>query len=339
MTGEPPGPFRRTALVTGPTGYIGTRLIPALLGRGYRVTVLTRSRSRLQDRAWRDAVTIVEGDAADDQVTARALKDVNVVYYLIHSMAAGGDFEARDRAIARAFARLAEPAGVSRIVYLGGLNPPGERLSPHLGSRKEVGEILLGGPVPATVLQAGIILGAGSASFEMLRHLTQKLPVMVTPKWLDNSIEPIAIRDVLHYLIASADMPAHVNRAFDIGCGDVLTYREMIQRLARADHRRDRMIATVPVLTPWLASHWVGLVTPVPAAVAKPLVGSLINAVVCREDDITDVVPPPPGGLLGFDAAVALALAPPADGPDQSAAEPERLLASDPPWAHAGRTT
>jgi hypothetical protein len=193
-------------------------------------------------------------------------------------------------------------------VYLGGLHPEGHDLSPHLSSRREVGEILLASGVPTTVLQAAVILGSGSASFEMLRYLTERLPVMITPKWVDSRIQPIAIRDVLHYLVGSADMPAQVSREFDIGGPDVLTYREMIRRYAAVAGLPRRVLVPVRLLTPRLSSHWVGAVTPVPNSLARPLVASLVHEVVCAEHDIARYVPDPPGGLTGFDRAVRLAL-------------------------------
>ncbi len=183
----------------------------------------------------------------------------------------------------------ARPA-YGRIVYLGGLYPQGEELSPHLDSRREVGEILLASGVPTTVLRAAVILGSGSASFEMLRHLTDRLPLMVTPRWLGTRIQPIAVRDVLHYLVGSASMPAEVSRGFDIGGPDVLTYRDMMQRYAAVAGLQPRRIVTLPLLTPSLSSHWVGLVTPVPSSIARPLVDSLIHEVICKEHDIAQYV-------------------------------------------------
>jgi uncharacterized protein YbjT (DUF2867 family) len=189
--------------------------------------------------------------------------------------------------------------------------------------------------VPTAVLQAAIILGSGSASFEMLRHLTTRLPVMVTPKWLDNRIQPIAVRDVLHYLVRAADLPREVNRTFDIGGPEVLTYREMIQRFATIAGLRSRRIVTVPVLTPYLASQWVGFVTPVPTGVAKPLVGSLLHEVVCAEHDLDDLVGPPPHGPLPFDLAVAEAIA--GDDvhprPEPGTVDPAHVTSADPAWA------
>jgi uncharacterized protein YbjT (DUF2867 family) len=295
-------------LVTGVTGYIGGRLVPELLAAGYRVRAMARNPRRLEDRDWYDDVEVVEADAADPHQLAEAMAGVDIAYYLIHALATGHRFESRDRHTARIFGTAAREAQVGRVVYLGGLYPDGEELSPHLDSRREVGEILLASGVPTTVLRAAVILGSGSASFEMLRYLTDRLPVMVTPKWLDTRIQPIAVRDVLHYLVGSATMPAEVNRGFDIGGPDVLTYRQMMQRYAAVGGLKPRRIVTLPLLTPSLSSHWVGLVTPVPSSIARPLVDSLIHEVICKEHDIEQYVADPSPALIGFDRAVELAL-------------------------------
>ena len=297
------------ALVTGATGYIGGRLIPELLDAGYRVRAMARHPERLDGRDWAQRVEVAAADATNPEDLARALTGVDLAYYLIHALGSGPTFEQRDRATARRFAVAAREAGVGRIVYLGGLHPADETLSPHLESRREVGDILLASGVPTTVLQAAVILGSGSASFEMMRYLTERLPAMVAPRWINNRIQPIAVRDVLRYLVGSAAMPADVSRTFDIGGPEVLTYREMMQRYAAVAGLPPRVIRAVPVLTPRLASLWVGLVTPVPAGIAKPLVGSLIHEVVVKEHDIQAFVPHPPDGLVGFDRAVELALA------------------------------
>jgi uncharacterized protein YbjT (DUF2867 family) len=294
-------------LVTGVTGYLGSRLVPRLLVDGHSVRVLTRDRTKLARHAWHDRVEVVEGDASSYDVLTRALDGIDVAYYLLHSMDGRRGFVERDRELATTFGQAAHAAGTTQIVFMSGLHPDGE-LSPHLASRVEVGEILMGSGVPTAVLQAAVILGSGSASFEMLRHLTRRLPVMLTPKWLDNRIQPVAVRDVLHYLAAAVDLPVGTNRTFDVGGPDVLTYREMIQRFARVTGLRKRLIVTVPVLTPGLASLWVGLVTPVSPGLARPLVASLVHEVVCREHDLDDVVGPPPGGPLGYDAAVEAAV-------------------------------
>lgn len=298
-------------LVTGATGYIGGRLVPELLGAGHQVRCLARSPERLRDHPWAPDAEVVRGDVTDAASVARAMEGVDVAYYLVHALGTGKDFEETDRRAARTFAEQARAAGVRRIVYLGGLTPAGvpeHELSPHLRSRAEVGRILLDSPVPATVLRAAVIIGSGSASFEMLRYLTERLPVMVTPSWVHTRIQPVAVRDVLRALVGSALMPPDVNRTFDIGGPDVLTYREMMVRYAQVAGLPRRVILPVPVLTPGLSSHWVGLVTPVPSSIARPLTESLRHEVVCREHDIARYVPDPPGHPIGFDEAVRLAL-------------------------------
>lgn len=295
-------------LVTGVTGYIGGRLVPQLLAAGYRVRAMARHPERLADRPWADDVELVEADANDADQLRRAMDDVDVAYYLVHSLGSGSDFEQLDRYTARTFASSARAAGVSRIVYLGGLYPEGEHLSKHLGSRKEVGDIFLASGVPSVVLKAAVIIGSGSASFEMMRNLTEMLPAMVTPKWVRSRIQPIAVRDVLRYLVGAARLPGGTNRGFDIGGPDVLTYRDMMQGYATIAGLKPRVIVPLPVLTPRLASRWVGLVTPVPKKIAAPLVGSLVHDVVCKESDIRTFVPDPEGGLIGFQESVRLAL-------------------------------
>ena len=309
-TGEDgrPRPDAPLAVVTGVTGYVGGRLVPELLAAGYRVRALARTPERLRGRPWYDDVEVVQADASRSDQIGPALRDATVAYYLVHSLGTGRQFAQRDRATAQTFASAAAEAGVRRVVYLGGLAPDDEQLSAHLASRAEVGEILLASGVPTTVLRAAVILGSGSASFEMMRYLTERLPAMTVPRWVDNRIQPIAIRDVLRYLVAAAAMPPDVNRAFDIGGPDVLTYREMMQRYARVAGLRPRLIVGVGVLTPRLSSLWVSLVTPVPGGLARPLVDSLVHEVVCHEHDIAQYVPDPPGGLVGFERAVRLAL-------------------------------
>jgi uncharacterized protein YbjT (DUF2867 family) len=303
-----PGPL---CLVTGATGYIGGRLVPELLDAGYRVRCLARSPDRLRDHPWAGRAEVVRGDVTDSASVAAALDGVDVAYYLVHALGTGRDFEETDRRAARIFGGRAREAGVRRIVYLGGLTPAGvpeRELSPHLRSRAEVGRILLDSGVPTTVLRAAVVIGSGSVSFEMLRHLTERLPVMVAPRWVHTRIQPVAVRDVLRALVGGAGMPAEVSRAFDIGGPDVLTYRDMMVRYAAVARLPRRVIVPVPVLTPGLSSHWVGLVTPVPASVARPLTESLRHEVVCREHDIVRYVPEPPGRPIGFDEAVRLAL-------------------------------
>ncbi|MEO8107272.1 MAG: SDR family oxidoreductase [Actinomycetes bacterium] len=306
----------RLALVTGATGYIGGRLVPQLLAAGFNVRVLARSPDRLRDRPWAGDIEVVAGDATRSDDVAAAMHGVDVAYYLLHSLVEGDGFDDLEASMAQTFADAALASDVSRIVYLGGLTPSetadADRATPalstHLASRLRVGEILRGSGVPTVELRAAVIIGSGSASFEMLRYLTERLPVMVTPKWVHNRIQPIAIRDVLRYLVASADLSSDVNRAFDIGGPDVLTYADMMRRYAEVAELRRRIIIPVPVLSPTLSSHWVGVVTPVPRAIARPLVASLKHEVFCREHDIADFIPDPDTGLIGFDRAVELAL-------------------------------
>ena len=332
----------RTALVTGATGYIGSRLAPALVAAGWHVRVLTRDESRLDDRVWADQAEVIEGDATNLDDLKRACAGVDVAYYLLHSMDGEGDFVARDRKLAEDFGAAALSQGVGRIVYLSGLHPEDSELSEHLSSRVEVGEILMASGVPTAVLQAAIIIGSGSASFEMLRHLTQRLPVMVAPRWLENRIQPISISDVLHYLVAAAELGPEVNRTFDVGGPDVITYRQMITTYAAEAGIRKPWIQTVPVLTPRLASHWVGLVTPVPTGVAKPLIGSLMHEVVCTESDIDSLVGPPPGGADTFTESLQAVLKQRSDTrtssgrmrrPEPGTVAPAYLTAADPDWA------
>ncbi|WP_051967251.1 SDR family oxidoreductase [Kitasatospora mediocidica] len=298
-------------LVTGASGYIGGRLVPELLAAGFRVRCLVREAGRLRDQPWHDAVETVRGDVTREESLDGAFDGIEVAYYLVHALGTGPSFEARDRHAAQSFGRAAARAGVRRIVYLGGLLPAGvpeDTLSPHLRSRAEVGRILRAAGVPTAELRAAVILGSGSASFEMLRYLTERLPVMVTPSWVHTRIQPIAVRDVLRYLVGAASLPPDVNRSFDLGGPDVLTYREMMLRYAEVARLPRRVILPVPMLTPGLSSHWVGLVTPVPSSLARPLVESLRHEVVCSEHDIARYVPDPPGGPVGFDDAVRLAL-------------------------------
>ena len=328
------------ALVLGATGYIGGRLVPRLLAAGYRVRVLARSPERVATFRWGDAVEVVTGDATDADAVAAAADDVDVLYYLVHSMGAGRDFEEADRAAAENVARAAEAANVRRIVYLGGLHPEDADLSPHLRSRVEVGEVFLRSGVPTLVLQAGVVIGSGSASFEMIRHLTDVLPYMPAPRWVRNRIQPIAVRDVLHYLLGAAHVPADTNRAVDIGGPDVLRYGQMMNGYAVVAGLRQRAIASLPVLTPRLASHWVNLVTPIPAAVARPLVESLQNECIVKEHAIDELVPRPADGLMPYLTAVRLALGREQEDTIETSwrdAEvlgvPSDPLPSDPEWA------
>lgn len=330
-------------LVLGATGYIGGRLVPRLLAGGYRVRVLARDPARLAAFGWGDEVEVVAGSATDAPALADACDDVDVLYYLIHSMGQGKGFEKADLEAAQTVARAAAAASVSRLVYLGGLHPNGVELSPHLRSRVEVGEVFLRSGVPTLELQAGVVIGSGSASFEMIRHLTEVLPYMPAPRWVRNFIQPIAVRDVLYYLLAAARVDPEVNRAVDIGGPDVLRYGQMMNGYAVEAGLPQRPIAPLPVLTPGLASHWVNVVTPVPRSIARPLIASLQHDCVMDDHDIDALIPPPPGGLTPYREAVALALGRvEADTVETSwqdaevSGVPSDPLPSDPDWA--GRT-
>lgn len=308
-------PLRRNAqgqpslcLVTGATGYIGGRLIPELLAAGYRVRVLARNASRISQHTWFDSVEVIEGDAESTEVLSRALTGVDVSFYLIHSMMLKSGFEDSEAQLAKLFGSVARDCGVARIVYLGGIVNNEHELSPHMRARTDTGMLLRDSGVSTVELRAGVVIGSGSASFEMLRYLTERLPIMTVPKWVKNRIQPIAVRDVLRYLVGAASLPDTVQGIFDIGGPDVFSYGEMMQRYAAAAGLRPRVIIPVPVLTPRLSSGWVGLVTPVPFRLAKRLVESLKHEVVVEASNIQDLIPPAAGGLTSFDKAVKLAL-------------------------------
>jgi uncharacterized protein YbjT (DUF2867 family) len=285
-------------LVTGATGYIGGRLVPRLLEAGHEVRCLVRAPGKLAGRPWREEIEVVAGDLMDPESVRAALEGVEAAYYLVHSMGHSEDFAEADLRAARTFRQAAADAGVGQIVYLGGLGEDDGRLSAHLRSRQEVGRVLAAGSVPVTELRAAIIIGSGSASFEMVRALAEVLPVMVTPKWVNRTrCQPIAIRDVLGYLIGVLGREEALGRVFEIGGPDVLTYREIMNVYAEVAGLRRRVIVSVPVLTPRLSSHWINLVTPLPMDLVRPLVDGLMNDVVVRDPAIREVVPLEPMGL------------------------------------------
>lgn len=269
-------------LVTGATGYVGGRLVPRLLAAGYRVRCLVRDPARLQGRPWLDQVELVTGDVLQAASLAAAMREVSVVYYLVHSLGSGGDFSERDLMAARNCSNAAKSAAVERIIYLGGLGDPQADLSPHLRSRHETGVALRAAGVPVTEFRAAVIVGSGSLSFEMIRYLTERLPVMICPQWVFTRIQPIAIRNVLDYLVAALECSASVGRILEIGGRDVLTYAEMMTGYAHA-RGLTRWLLAVPVLTPRLSSYWVHLVTPIPANIAQPLIKGLGNEVIVRD--------------------------------------------------------
>ena len=297
-------PVSKLILVTGATGYVGGRLVPRLLAAGYRVRCLVRDPARLQGRAWRDQVELAAGDMLQPPSLAAAMRGVEVVYYLVHSLGGGGDFSERDLTAARNCASAAKAAGVQRIIYLGGLGDPQTDLSPHLRSRQETGVALREAGVPVTEFRAAVIVGSGSLSFEMIRYLTERLPVMICPRWVFTRIQPIAIRNVLDYLVAALDCPASLGRTLEIGGQDVITYAEMMTGYAQARGLKRHLLA-VPVLTPRLSSYWVHLVTPIPANIAQPLIKGLGNEVIVRDALARKLFP----AIIPLDYATAVKLA------------------------------
>jgi uncharacterized protein YbjT (DUF2867 family) len=270
-------------LVTGVTGYVGGRLVPRLLEEGYRVRVLARDVSRLKGRPWAEQVELAEGDVLKPDTMAAAMDGVEAAYYLVHSMKGAKDFHRRDLVAARSFASAARRAGVRRIIYLGGLGDPDADLSQHLRSRQETGEALRESGVPVTEFRAAVIVGSGSISFEMVRYLTERLPAMICPQWAYTRVQPIAIRDVLSYLIAALRVPESEGRVVEIGGADVMSYAGMMLGYARVRGLR-RLLRPVPVLTPRLSSYWVHLVSPIPSDMARPLIEGLRNETVVRDD-------------------------------------------------------
>jgi len=281
--------------IAGATGYIGGRLAPRLLECGYSVRCLARSPGKLRDRPWVSdpRVEIHAVNLADDPAAAReSLAGCQAAYYLVHSMnSAGARYAEEDRALAHTFARAARDAGVERIIYLGGLGETGPDLSPHLASRREVEQALRSTGIPVTVLRAAMIIGSGSASFEILRYLVERLPVMVTPKWVSTPCQPIAVRNVIGYLVGVLSCPETSGGTFDIGGPEVLSYREIMQIMAEELGLRRRWILPVPVLTPRLSSYWIHLVTPLSHNIARPLAEGLRNPVVCQEKRIVELLP------------------------------------------------
>ena len=319
--------------VTGATGYIGGRLVPRLLEAGYRVRCLVRNPRKVRSRTWSDdpGVEIVECDLSDQDATEAALAGARFAYYLVHSMVvAGEDYAAVDRRLARSFAGAAGASGVERIVYLGGLGEVSSDMSRHLRSRREVERLLDAGPVPVTAFRAAMIIGSASASFEILRYITERLPVMLTPRWVRTECQPIAVRNVLHYLVSCLRVPETAGADLDIGGPEVLTYAELIQAMARALGLPRRHLIPIPLLTPRISSLWLHLVTPVDIGLARPLTEGLRNRVVCRDGRAAEWMPQE---LLDVEEAIEAAL-----GRHRAQAVPTSwsdagVIPGDPDWA------
>ena len=298
----------RRILVTGASGYVGGRLVRALLNEGLTVRVNVRDKNKISGQVWANEVEVSVGNATSFEEMKRALDGVHTAFYLLHSIGVGTDFDELEAEMARNFANAAEASGVKQIVYLGGIANV-EKQSKHLASRARTGVELSSTSVPVLELRAGIVIGSGSASFEMLRHLTHRLPVMTTPKWVSNRTHPIAIRDVLWYLTNAAKLTKPVSGIFDIGGPEILSYADMMQKFAKCSGLRKRWIIKVPVLTPKLSSLWIGFVTPVPTRLARPLIGSLINETVAdSKKSIDAIIPKPAEGLIDVTTAINLAL-------------------------------
>ena len=324
---------RGAVFVTGGTGYIGGRLVPRLLEHGWRVRCLARSKRKLESRPWAkdDRVEVVEGDASDRPMLETAMRGCSAAYYLIHSMeAAGAGYREQDRELARCFGSAALEAGVKRVIYLGGLGEQGDALSKHLTSRREVEHVLRESGPALTVLRAAMIIGSGSASFEILRYLVERLPLMITPRWVATECQPIAVRNVLHYLVCALETQETIGGVYEIGGPDVLTYRELMRVMAQERELPRRLVLPVPVLTPRLSSLWIHLVTPLSARIARPLAEGLRNPVVCTNDEAKRVMPQQ---LLSVRESIAAALGRLRAGNVETSWSDAGPMPGDPDWA------
>ena len=292
-------------LVTGATGYIGGRLVPRLLAAGYRVRCMVRDPSRLDGRRWRADVEVMAGDVLEPASLSIAMDGVDVAFYLVHSMGDGHEFHRLDVEGAGNFSRAMATAGGRRIIYLGGLGDPDADLSPHLRSRQQTGDALRGAGTPVTEFRAAVIVGSGSLSFEIVRYLTERVPVLICPRWVFTRIQPISTRNVLEYLVQSLTTPASTGQVIEIGGADVLTYGDMMVQYARVRGLRRRVLP-VPFLTPGYSAGWVHLVTPIPRAIAQPLIEGLRNEVVLRSDSARTIFPDM--RLMTYEESVRLAL-------------------------------
>jgi uncharacterized protein YbjT (DUF2867 family) len=329
---EPTMAIKRVFL-TGSTGYIGGRLAPRLLEKGYIVRCLARSEAKLRARPWstHEGIEVFEGQAGDEDHLVEGLRDCDAAFYLIHSMDASiGEYRAQDFALAKTFGRACARAGVKRIVYLGGLGEVGEGLSKHLTSRREVEEALESSGVPITVLRAAMIIGSGSASFEILRYLVERLPIMITPRWVSTESQPIAIRDVLFYLVEVLSVPETIGKKIDIGGLDVMSYADIMREMALGLGLRRRLVIPVPILTPRLSSLWIHLVTPLHSSIARPLAEGLKNRVVCRDNQATLLMP---HQCLPVSQAIRASLEVIQSGSVETSWSDAGVMPGDPSWA------
>ncbi len=313
-----------TIAVLGATGYIGARLVPRLVEAGWKVRAIGRNPDKLKGRRWSglSGVEFAQADVFDENSLEEALKGCAAAFYLVHSMNPDvGDFATADRRAALNMVAAAEKNSLQRIIYLGGLGDDDPELSHHLRSRREVGEVLRSGSVPVTIFRAAMIIGSGSASFEIMRYLVERLPVMVTPRWIFTQCQPIAVRNVLHYLVACLECAETAGEIFDLGTEEVVTYEELMRIYAEEASLPKRLIIPVPVLTPRLSSYWIHLVTPVPAALARPLAEGLRNPVLCKDTRVHELLPQK---LLSCREAIRFAL------------EKMRLRQVETSWSDAG---
>ncbi len=319
--------------IAGATGYIGGRLAPRLIADGYRVRCLVRSPDKIACRDWADhpGVEVRKTDLASAVGVAAELEGCDAAFYLVHSMtSAGARYADRDRTLALRFAEAARQAGVGRIIYLGGLGETGTGLSEHLSSRREVEEALASTGTPVTVLRAAMIIGSGSASFEILRYRVERLPIMITPKWVTTPCQPVAVRNVIGYLAGALAAPETTGEVFDIGGSEVMCYRDIMRIMQEELRLHRRWVIPIPVLTPRLSSYWIHLVTPLSHDIAKPLAEGLKNPVVCREDRITKLIPQ---HLLGVREAIRAALCTMAEHRVETNWSMAGPIPGDPDWA------
>jgi uncharacterized protein YbjT (DUF2867 family) len=282
-----------SVLVLGSTGYVGSRLVSRLVEQGFKVRAGWRTRRNLENQPWRNHPNVqpVNVDVLNEDQLRQAMQNTSIVYYLIHSMYSGKDFVELDRKAARNAILVADELRVKRIIYLGGLGETKDQLSTHLRSRKEVEKILRGGETPVTTFQAAMIIGPGSASFEIMRFLVDRLPVMITPKWVRTKTQPISIEDTVKYLVGCLSKPSTIGESYDIGGPEVTTYHDLMRVYAEESGLVRRFVLPIPLLTPSLSSYWVDLVTPIKASIARPLIEGLSQETICRDNRVNSIIP------------------------------------------------